>query len=64
MKEFCLFHLEKAIGASMMHQFVTPSKTIISQLSFTHLRKIVTLLIYLAMLQLHNYFDCVLLHHT
>ncbi|EHJ42135.1 hypothetical protein HMPREF0673_00060 [Leyella stercorea DSM 18206] len=48
----------------MMYQFVTPGKIIISQLSFTHLRKIVTLLIYLAMLQLHNYFDCVLLHHT
>ena len=43
MKEFCLFHLKKAIGASMMHQFVTPSKTIISHLSFTHLREIMTL---------------------
>ena len=27
----------------MMHQFVTPSKTIISHLSFTHLREIMTL---------------------
>ena len=31
------------IGASMMHQFVTPGKTIISHLSFTHLREIMTL---------------------
>ena len=34
---------EKAIGASMMHQFVTPGKTIISHLSFTHLREIMAL---------------------
>ena len=27
----------------MMHQFVTPGKTIISHLSFTHLREIMTL---------------------
>ena len=31
------------IGASMTHQFVTPGKTIISHLSFTHLREIMTL---------------------
>ena len=31
------------IGASMMHQFVTPGKTIISHLSFTHLREIMAL---------------------
>lgn len=34
---------EDTIGASMMHQFVTPGKTIISHLSFTHLREIMTL---------------------
>lgn len=34
---------EDAIGASMMHQFMTPGKTIISHLSFTHLREIMTL---------------------
>ena len=34
---------EDKIGASMMHQFVTPGKTIISHLSFTHLREIMTL---------------------
>lgn len=34
---------EDTIGASMTHQFVTPGKTIISQLSFTHLREIMTL---------------------
>lgn len=33
---------EDTIGASMMHQFVTPGKTIISHLSFTHLREIMT----------------------
>ena len=32
-----------AIGASMMHQFMTPGKTIISHLSFTHLREIMTI---------------------
>ena len=32
-----------ASGASMMHQFMTPGKTIISHLSFTHLREIMTL---------------------
>ncbi|MBL6517184.1 MAG: DUF1016 family protein [Prevotella stercorea] len=31
---------EDTIGASMTHQFVTPGKTIISHLSFTHLREI------------------------
>ncbi|WP_455944998.1 PDDEXK nuclease domain-containing protein [Leyella stercorea] len=31
------------IGASMTHQFVTPGKTIISHLSFTHLREIMAL---------------------
>lgn len=34
---------EDTIGASMTHQFVTPGKTIISHLSFTHLREIITL---------------------
>ena len=34
---------EDAIGASTMHQFVTPGKTIISHLSFTHLREIMTI---------------------
>lgn len=34
---------EDAIGASMMHQFMTPGKTIISHLSFTHLRDIMTI---------------------
>lgn len=34
---------EDTIGASMTHQFVTPGKTIISYLSFTHLREIMTL---------------------
>lgn len=34
---------EDIIGASMTHQFVTPGKTIISHLSFTHLREIMTL---------------------
>lgn len=34
---------EDAIGASMMHQFMTPGKTIISHLSFTHLREIMTM---------------------
>lgn len=34
---------EYTIGASMTHQFVTPGKTIISHLSFTHLREIMTL---------------------
>lgn len=34
---------EDTIGASMKHQFVTPGKTIISHLSFTHLREIMTL---------------------
>ena len=34
---------EDTIGASMMHQLVTPGKTIISHLSFTHLREIMTL---------------------
>ena len=34
---------EDAIGASMMHQFMTPGKTIISHLSFTHLREIMSL---------------------
>lgn len=34
---------EVTIGASMTHQFVTPGKTIISHLSFTHLREIMTL---------------------
>lgn len=34
---------EDTIGTSMMHQFVTPGKTIISHLSFTHLREIMTL---------------------
>lgn len=34
---------EDVIDASMMHQFVTPGKTIISHLSFTHLREIMTL---------------------
>ena len=34
---------EDAIGASMMHQFMTPGKTIISHLSFTHLREIMTI---------------------
>ena len=34
---------ENTIGASMTHQFVTPGKTIISHLSFTHLREIMTL---------------------
>lgn len=34
---------EDTIGASMTHQFVTPDKTIISHLSFTHLREIMTL---------------------
>lgn len=34
---------EDAIGASMMHQFMTPDKTIISHLSFTHLREIMTI---------------------
>ena len=34
---------EDTIDASMMHQFVTPGKTIISHLSFTHLREIMTL---------------------
>lgn len=34
---------EDTIGASMMHHFVTPGKTIISHLSFTHLREIMTL---------------------
>lgn len=34
---------EDTISASMMHQFVTPGKTIISHLSFTHLREIMTL---------------------
>ena len=34
---------EDTIGASMMHQFVTPGKTIISHLSFTHLREIMAL---------------------
>lgn len=34
---------EDTIGASMTHQFVTPGKTIISHLSFTHLREIMTL---------------------
>lgn len=34
---------EDTIGASMTRQFVTPGKTIISHLSFTHLREIMTL---------------------
>lgn len=34
---------EDTIGASITHQFVTPGKTIISHLSFTHLREIMTL---------------------
>lgn len=34
---------EDTIGASMTHQFVTPGKTIISHLSFTYLREIMTL---------------------
>lgn len=34
---------EDTIGASMMHQFVTPGKTLISHLSFTHLREIMAL---------------------
>ena len=34
---------EDTIGASMTHKFVTPGKTIISHLSFTHLREIMTL---------------------
>lgn len=34
---------EDTIGASMMHQFATPGKTIISHLSFTHLREIMAL---------------------
>lgn len=34
---------EDTIGVSMMHQFVTPGKTLISHLSFTHLREIMTL---------------------
>lgn len=34
---------EDTTGASMMHQFVTPGKTIISHLSFTHLREIMAL---------------------
>lgn len=34
---------EDTIGASMTHQFVIPGKTIISHLSFTHLREIMTL---------------------
>ena len=34
---------EDTIDASMMHQFVTPGKTIISHLSFTHLREIMAL---------------------
>lgn len=34
---------EDAIGASIMHQFMTPGKTIISHLSFTHLREIMTI---------------------
>lgn len=34
---------EDTIGASMTHQFVTPGKTIISHLSFTHLREIMPL---------------------
>lgn len=34
---------EDTISASMTHQFVTPGKTIISHLSFTHLREIMTL---------------------
>ena len=34
---------EDTIGASMTHLFVTPGKTIISHLSFTHLREIMTL---------------------
>lgn len=34
---------EDTIGASMTHQFVTPGRTIISHLSFTHLREIMTL---------------------
>ena len=34
---------EDTIGASMTHQFVTPGKTIISHLSFTQLREIMTL---------------------
>lgn len=34
---------EDTIGASMTHQFVTPGKTIISHLSFTHLREIMAL---------------------
>lgn len=34
---------EDTIGASMTHQFLTPGKTIISHLSFTHLREIMTL---------------------
>ena len=33
---------ENIIGASSMHQFVTSGKTIISHLSFTHLREIMT----------------------
>lgn len=34
---------EDTIDASMMHQFVTPGKTLISHLSFTHLREIMAL---------------------
>lgn len=34
---------EDTISASMTHQFVTPGKTIISHLSFTHLREIMAL---------------------
>lgn len=34
---------ENTIGASMTHQFVTPGKTIISHLSFTHLREIMAI---------------------
>ena len=34
---------EDPIGASMMNQFMTPGKTIISHLSFTHLREIMTI---------------------
>jgi hypothetical protein len=36
-------NLPVRICATMMHQFMTPGKTIISHLSFTHLREIMTL---------------------
>lgn len=36
-------NLPVRICATMMHQFMTPGKTIISHLSFTHLREIMTI---------------------